>query len=114
MRVRVELFGIPRRRAGAAQVDIELPAASAEIAVVLRRLVDLYPALADDCLSFTPQEDSRDSDDDSPARRATSSSTRCQLAEHCLLQVRDVFTRDATGSVSDGERIMLLSADAGG
>ncbi|MFO0820902.1 MAG: hypothetical protein U1A77_23350 [Pirellulales bacterium] len=124
MRVSVELFGIPRRRAGTARIDIDLPGATAEIAEVLLRLVELYPALANDCLNVAARDGTHDAlqltKDKSPDAAHPlnlsmhSSPPLCRLAEHCLMQVRDVFTREVTERVADGERILLLSADAGG
>lgn len=124
MRVSVELFGIPRRRAGTARIDIELPGSTAQIAEVLLRLVELYPALANDCLNVATRDRAHDAlqltkhkspDPTHPLNSSMDSSpTYCQLAEHCLMQVRDVFTREVTDRVADGERILLLSADAGG
>lgn len=75
-------------------MEIEWAGTSATLQEVLERLAARFPRLATDCL------DVRDEG--------------CAVGAHCVLQVRDAFTRDTGLKVGDGERILLLSADAGG
>ncbi|MFO0868660.1 MAG: MoaD/ThiS family protein [Pirellulales bacterium] len=94
MRVSVEFYGIPRRRAGHPQTEIELPGETATLADLLARLVERYPALAVDCLRV--------------------GAAGGQLQEHCLAQHGTAITRDSQRPLRDGDVLLLLSADAGG
>ena len=50
MRVSVELFGIPRQRAGVSTVEVELAGASATVDEILQRLAARFPSLSTDCV----------------------------------------------------------------
>ncbi|MFO0905458.1 MAG: hypothetical protein U0939_20785 [Pirellulales bacterium] len=102
MRVRVELFGIPRQRAGCDQIALDCPARDGEcttLGQLLEQLAYYAPALAQGCFV-------RD------ARGAW------RLSPHTIAQVGCVFTRDPNAPLEeprDGESsVLLLSADAGG
>jgi hypothetical protein len=85
--VTVEFYGIPRHRAGRAEVVVQATVMADLLAAVKR----VCPGLAD----LTDQAG--------------------RLAPHYLLSIDGVdFTKDITRSVEPGMRIMLLTADAGG
>lgn len=103
MRIRVELFGIPRQRAGVAQVELtwdDEPSSANDSPPTLRRVLDelarRFPPLAASC--FEPAEENRS----------------WRLSPHTLAQIQDVFTRDPDAPLADDDRVLLLSADAGG
>ena len=102
MRVRVELFGIPRQRAGVAQLVVDCPVRDGErasLGQLLHQLAGLAPELAQGCLEGDPCGGWR-------------------LSSHTIAQVSNVFTRDPNAPLEeprDGESsVLLLSADAGG
>jgi molybdopterin converting factor small subunit len=84
--VTVELFGIPRQRAGTAELQV----AAGTVADVLAALVRACPGLTDVVRDGRP-------------------------GPHCLLS-RDgrEFVSDPATVLRPGERVLLLSADAGG
>jgi molybdopterin synthase sulfur carrier subunit len=84
--VTIELYGLPRLRAGRPEVVV----AGATPAEALRHLSVLCPGLSDLC-------------------RPDGS-----LAPHYLLAKGDNFLPDLSSPLSPGDRLVLLSADAGG
>jgi molybdopterin converting factor small subunit len=86
-RVTVEFFGIPRQRAGRAELAVE----AATVADVLAAVRQACPRLAD-----LVGPDGRP-------------------GPHYLLSVNGrYFVADARQPVGDGDRVLVLSADAGG
>jgi molybdopterin converting factor small subunit len=87
MAVTVELFGIPRERAGVARAEVE----GARLGDVLRTLVARYPRLADECIA-----DGR-------------------LQRGCLANLNGQrFVTDPKTELRAGDALLILSADAGG
>jgi hypothetical protein len=85
--ITVELFGVPRQRAGRAEVAV--PAGS--VAEVLAAVVRTCPGLAG---LLSPGDG---------------------LPMHCLLSIDGQrFVSSAAEQLRPGERLLLLSADAGG
>ena len=85
--VTVELFGIPRQRAGAATAQVD----AATVADALRLLRELHPGLVDLLTA-----DGR-------------------LSPHYLLSLDGAaFVRDLAMELPPSARLLLLSADAGG
>ncbi|MDP7016807.1 MAG: MoaD/ThiS family protein [Pirellulaceae bacterium] len=90
MAIRVEFYGVPRQRAGVSSV--ELPArAEITLGAVLTELAGQFPELAVDCIS----------------------GESLQRAAAVSLD-GDRFVRDPATLLSDGQCLLLLSADAGG
>lgn len=86
-RVTVEFFGVPRRRAGLAEVEVE----ANTIGAVLEQLSLWFPQLVPDCL-----DDGR-------------------LRTGYIVNVNgERFTQDPTTPLVSGDRVLLLSADVGG
>ncbi len=50
MSIRVELYGIPRSRAGVAEVLLPMNGPTSTLSDVLRELADRFPQLADECI----------------------------------------------------------------
>lgn len=87
MPVRIELYGIPRHRAGIDIVEID----AADLGTALDRLAALAPPFADACL------DGR----------------RLRTGFVANLNGRS-FTTDPRTPLADGDALLILSADAGG
>jgi len=87
MSIRVEFFGIPRRRAGVAAIDVEADTLGELIRKTGRRL----PELADECF---------DGDALKPGFVSSINAVR--------------FTTDPTEPLANEDHVMILSADAGG
>lgn len=86
-KIQVEFFGVPRLKAGMAQIHVE----AETIADVLRGLAIELPEFACSCL----QEGA--------------------LASEYLLCINGTqFTRDATLRLHPGDTVLILSADVGG
>ena len=49
MRIRVELYGIPRLRAGTNEIVVAVEAQPVTLGAVIRRLAQQYPGLAAEC-----------------------------------------------------------------
>ena len=94
MPVTIEFFGIPRQRAGTPRTTV----ASGSLADVLHELAARFPEFADDCLAVTQQE---------------ASAIRLRPLYVANLG-GDRFVTDPATSLSDGDCLMILSADAGG
>jgi molybdopterin converting factor small subunit len=88
----VELFGIARLRAKRSEVSLALPP-DATITDVLRALAEAVPALVGPVLTLEKN--------------------RLAAGHACNLNGHD-FVRDLGTRVVDGDRILILSADAGG
>jgi molybdopterin converting factor small subunit len=87
MSVSVELFGIPRQRAGVARAE----AHGTRLGDVLAELVRRFPALGDDCIA-----------DD-------------RLKEGYLANLNGQrFVSDPATPLAPGDALLILSADAGG
>ena len=85
--ITVEFFGMPRQRAG-----------RAELAVPARTVAELLAALERECPGLAG------------LRRGDG-----QLAPHYLLSINgERFTADESQTLRPGDRLLLLSADAGG
>lgn len=87
MNVLVELYGIPRQRAGLAQTTAQ----GVSLGDVLTDLAQRFPALAEDCLRDGRLQ---------PGVTANLSGNR--------------FISDPDTPLADGDTLLLLSADAGG
>jgi len=83
----VELFGIPRHRAGVARLELE----ARRLDDVLLELVRRYPRLADECIA----------------------AGRLQQGYLANLNGRRFVTDPAT-PLAPGDALLILSADAGG
>ncbi len=87
MTVHVELFGIPRERAGVDKVDVE----ATDLGDVLDELAVRFPTFAETCLS------------------------EGELRSGYLANVNGCqFTRDNNTELTPDTTILILSADAGG
>jgi molybdopterin converting factor small subunit len=90
--LRVEFFGIPRQRAGAAEAAIPLPSPTADLGDLLGELTFRFPGLVGECLE--------------PGGR---------LAPACIANLDgDRFVRDPATPLAGVSTVLLLSADAGG
>ncbi len=86
-RVTVEFFGVPRHRAGRAELTVEAATAAELLAAVERACPELRGLVRDDG----------------------------RLAAHYLLSIDgERFVTDLGQAVPAGARVLLLSADAGG
>ena len=91
MEIIVELFDIPRRRAGTGRVAIEVDGDAVSLSEVLRMLSDRFPALAATC--FEGQ----------------------QLRPGYLANVGGKrFLTDPDTRLRGGDALLIMSADAGG
>jgi hypothetical protein len=89
--ITVELFDIPRRRAGAGNVTIEISADEVLFSDVLCILGERYPALAATCFEGT------------------------KLRAGYLASVGGKrFIRDPDARLCGGDALLIMSADAGG
>jgi molybdopterin converting factor small subunit len=85
--IRLEFFGVARRRANVAAVDLDVD----NLLNVIARLQEQFPSLVELCV------------------------TNGQLAPGWLLNVNGaVFTRDLSIALNDGDNVLLIPADAGG
>ena len=91
VKVLVELFGVPRQRVGAAAVELCFPHASVTLSEVLIELGRRYPEFASDCLNEHRLK---------PQYIANLGGRR--------------FICDPQISLSDGDSLLVMSADAGG
>jgi molybdopterin converting factor small subunit len=87
MTITVELFGIPRERAGTERVQC----APARLGDVLAHLLARFPRLADECIA----------------------GDRLQSGYLANLNGQKFVTDPAT-ELTDGDSLLILSADAGG
>ena len=91
MVIQVELFGIPRQRAGSATVRIELPGEQTVLARVYQELGRRFPDLAAACL-----EGSR-------------------LRPEYIVNIGgERFVSDPGAVLRSGDSLLMMSADAGG
>ncbi len=89
--IHVEFFGIPRSRAGLSKIELEFDEPGVSVADVIRRLGKQFPKLADDCI------------------------TGSALRDGYIANINgQIFLRDGKQRLYDGDRLLLLSADAGG
>ncbi|GAB4137251.1 MAG: hypothetical protein Tsb009_04730 [Planctomycetaceae bacterium] len=87
MTIHVELFGIPRERAGVERVDVE----GKTLRDVLLELESRFPKLAEACIS------------------------KGELQAGYLANINArKFTRDSSIMLADATTVLILSADAGG
>lgn len=85
--VQIEFFGLARTRTGVTGIDLE----ASTLADVMVELSKRYPVLDGDCIQAG------------------------QLQSSWLFNVNGRhFTRDSHTRVSDGDHLLLMSADAGG
>lgn len=88
MPVTVEFFGIPRERAKASRTT----AVGDTLGAVLADLAGRFPVFATECLT-----------------------AEGRLRPECIANVGDLrFTRDPDTPVTDGDSVLVLSADVGG
>ncbi|MEX0704680.1 MAG: MoaD/ThiS family protein [Planctomycetales bacterium] len=87
MTVRIELFGIPRRRAGVAAFDV----AAGDLGSALREAGERFPAFARECLD----------------------GGRLRPGYLAAIDGRNFATDPAT-PLADGDSVQILSADMGG
>ena len=91
MQIHVELFGIPRRRAGTQHAAVDLPGPAICLGEALQALARQYPELSPECI---------DGD---------------RLADGCVANLGGVqFIRDPHTPLPWGVPLLILSADAGG
>lgn len=91
MSIQVELFGIPRLRAGTAIVEIDTDQKSLTLGELLSRLVESCPALERECI-----EDGR-------------------MKEGYVANLDgQQFVSDPNFTVESGRCVLIMSADAGG
>lgn len=89
--IHVEFFGIPRHRAGVAEAVVHVGSPSVSLQELLHLLADRFPTLAEDCLDAG------------------------RLAASCTANVNgEQFLREPQARLHDGDRLLLMSADAGG
>ena len=87
MTVQVELFGIPRQRAGIARTEAQ----GTRLEEILMELGQRYPRLAADCIDHG------------------------RLQRGCLANLNGQrFVSDPSTPLADGDSLLILSADAGG
>lgn len=89
--IHVELFGIPRQRAGVSEVFLEFDREPISLADVFARLAQDIPPLKETC--FPSGKMNRD---------------------YILSLNGDQFVREGKTELHLGDRLLLLSADAGG
>ena len=91
MQITVELYGIPRQRAGCSRRELEFPGKQIELREMLRQLADMHPGLRDECI--------RDG--------VLAAGYTANLGGECFLS-------DPGYILGDGDVLLILSADAGG
>lgn len=91
MHVDIELYGIPRQRAGTSHIRVPASGASLTLAELISRLAESYPVLAQECFP-----------DGSLAR------------EYAVCVNGDRFVREVDTAICAGQSILIMSADAGG
>lgn len=85
--VTVEFFGVPRLKAGIDRIELQ----AETVADLLQRLIDEVPTFAASCLA------------------------EGQLSKEYLLNLNgNIFTRDASQILKEGDEVLILSADVGG
>lgn len=91
MQVRVELYGIPRLRAGQNLLAVEIPGGTVTLGDVFAQLAHVSPELAASCFPGG------------------------QLNPECAVSIDGAyFTRDAATVLFAGQTLLLMSADVGG
>lgn len=96
MRIVVELYGLPRRRAGISEVPIDLDPPSVKLAELIEVLAVQFPDLHPDCLVCSPPGN-------------------WELSRHVVGNRNgECFIRAGTEVLMDGDRLLLMSADVGG
>ncbi len=91
MSVRVELFGIPRQRAGQAVVELEVCEESICLGNVVLQLAKLFPDLAEECFE----------------------GEQLQTGYVASIGGRK-FVRSPDTKIPAGESLLIMSADSGG
>ncbi len=87
MTIHVEFYGIPRQRAGCAQIDVD----AADLATLLMEVGQKLPQLENVCM------------------------VRGQLKAGYLANINGrTFVSDANTALVDGDSVLILSADGGG
>lgn len=96
MRIVVELYGLPRRRAGITEVPIDLDLQSVQLKELIEVLAEQFPDLHPDCLVCSPLGN-------------------WELSRHIVGNRNgDCFIRSGVEVLVDGDRLLLMSADVGG
>lgn len=95
MLLRVELYGVPRARAGAAAVTLEFAGEQVRLGEVLARLAEEHPEVAEECCEPTHGLATL-----RPSYLASVDGRR--------------FVRDPQVELREGESLWILSADGGG
>ena len=90
MSITVEFFGIPRARAGVAQVEVLPDKRSAKFSEVLQALADTLPDFADACM------------------------TDLELNQHCIANIEGRKFVNGDAVIGEQQTVYILSADAGG
>jgi len=85
--IRVEFYGIPRRRAGVASLDV----AASNLEEAFEQIAAALPAMAESCLAHGRLQ---------PGYLANLNGTR--------------FTTDPSTPLNSGDTLLILSADVGG
>jgi molybdopterin converting factor small subunit len=85
--IRIEFYGIPRERTGVGSVDLEADCVS----MALRQVGERFPEFANRCMNGD------------------------RLAPGLIMNLNgEKFTSDPTTRISDGDSLLILSADVGG
>jgi len=85
--IRIEFFGIPRERTGMGSVDLQADCVSS----ALRQIAQDFPEFADRCMNGD------------------------RLASGLIMNLNgERFTSDPATRISDGDSLLILSADVGG
>lgn len=96
MQVCIEFYGVPRLRAGVAEVMFEFDTQDISLNQLLQRVAAQFPDMAAEC--FDRREDGS-----------------FQLLQAYAANLDgEQFVRDPTTRVSDGQAVLFIATDAGG
>lgn len=87
----IELYGIPRQRAGCARCELHFAAGQVTLQAALSRLAEELPGLAGECIR-----------------------NGCLLPAYAANLGGERFVSDPDFILPDGAELLILSADAGG
>jgi molybdopterin converting factor small subunit len=96
MRIVVELFGLPRHRAGVSELLVELDKNSPSLADLVASLAESLPGLQPDCIILNSQG-------------------VWEFTPHVVGNLNgERFIRQGNEVFREGDRLLVLSADVGG
>lgn len=91
VRIKIELFGVPRLRAGVAEFFVDLDDTEPTIRNVLKQVRNRFPQLGPECFSGS------------------------QLRPEYMISISGKrFTRDMEETLNESDSLLILSSDAGG